>query len=391
MTKNDFKIFNFLVLCIILLGFASAVKQVTFYRGPFHHAVPSQTPASTTTAPPKLTYIPQFVLVSFDGSRAIDIWEMITQLKQEMRAQGKPLNVTHFINTAYFLTDKTREIYQGPHKSRGKTNIGISEDLEHIRSRINEVNKALADGDEIAVHTVGHFSGLLWSKEDWKSELEQFNSILFGLDKLYPDASLPKLNLTMKDVIGFRAPYLDHGPGLFEALHEVSRYRYDTSEVGATNSWPWKDKKGLWRIPLGSMNRGGEKRRIIAMDYNWYFHDSKAVDIIKKGTTEWTKIFDDTSKGLLEYFNENYTGNRAPVLFGYHFERWNDGVYMEVLKKVLGEVCGKPEVRCGTFKELVDYLDEYGIPHTALALTASAGDVHVGDLPEVYTEREQGE
>lgn len=359
MSKNDFKIFNFLVLCIILIGLASAVKNIKI--------IPSflqikETPSPEVT-PAKLSYTPQFVLISFDGSKAVSIWKDIREFKDQMNASGTPLNVTHFINAAYFLTNENKDLYQGPHQERGYTNIGVSEDLEHIRTRIEEVNKAIADGDEIAVHTVGHLSGLHWAKEDWLQELESFNAIMFGLDKIYPDAHLPPLNLKATDIIGFRAPYLDHDQNLYEALHELPQYKYDTSEVGDDSEWPTKDTHGLWHIPLGMVELGPNRTHILAMDYNWYLHDTNTKNTLTQGTAEWQRVYENTLKAMLDYFNHNYTGKRAPVLIGYHFSMdWNDGVYWKALKDFAREVCGKPEVKCGTFKELVNYMNEYGTP-----------------------------
>lgn len=355
MSKDNFKIFNFLILCIVLLGLASAVQNAPRMLIKIKRKTPPAPPA-----PPRLTYVPQFVLISFDGSRAIDIWKMLAEFKDEMKAQGIHLNYTHFINAAYFLTEDNRNIYQPPGEPQGFTNIGVSEDLDHVRQRILEVNKAVADGDEIAVHTVGHLSGRYWSMDDWLKELGQFNNIMYGLPQLYSNDNMPALNLKPSDVVGFRAPYLDHDKSLYVALHSLKpEFRYDSSEVG-TNDWPTRDEKGLWHIPLGTMERNG--RSVLAMDYNWYVQDSYTKDVIKKGTDEWQKVYDETLAGLRRYFEENYKNGRVPVLVGYHFQTWNDGVYWEVLKTFARETCGKPEVRCGTFKELADYLDDYGVP-----------------------------
>lgn len=388
MKKNDFKIFYSLVLCIILLGLATALKNVhiTFLTAPLQKSVTDDSKSTTT---------PQFVLISFDGARSVDTWKELRLLRDEESAKGVKLNYTFFMNAAYLLTPETKYLYHGPGKEVGKSNIGFSEDLAHLRIRINEMNLAIAAGDEIAPHTVGHFSGGLWSKEEWKEELTYFNQIMFGLDTMYseyPDANLPKLNLSKKDIIGFRAPYLDKSPGLFEALHEM-HFRYDSSEVGTGNAWPIKDAEGMWRIPLGTIHLGPDKTPSLAMDYNIYMHDSQAKNLIKKGTPEWKTAYDETLAGFLGYFNQNYSGNRAPVLVGYHFStQWNDGVYWEVMKNFVREVCGKPDVRCGTFRDLVDYLDLHGTPAPVQkALTASVGNIELSGSSDAVVEKEGGE
>jgi len=350
MDMSTRQLINFFILCVALLAFASVLTLL--------NPVPTPSPVQEKII---LDYVPQFVLISFDGSRSVDLWRDLRSFKEEMNKEKRLLNFTHFVNAAFFLTHDTKKAYKAPGKEEGRSNVGFSEDLEHLRHRIEEVNLAVADGDEIAPHTVGHFSGRYWSKDEWNTELDSFDKILFGLAELYPSANLPKLNLSRSDIVGFRAPYLDTSPGLYESLHE-KRFLYDTSEIASGKDWPKRDEAGMWRIPLGTMNLGSAKSRVLAMDYNVYMHDSHAEDRIKKGTPEWERVYSDTLTAFLDYFNQNYTGNRAPVLIGYHFGSWNDGVYWTVMKDFARQVCGQPQVRCGTFKELVKYMEEYGVP-----------------------------
>ncbi len=356
MKKCKLTIVHLILFCIVLFG----IIAIVLYKRP--------TPAPT----PPPSYIPQFVLISFDGSKSIDIWKDIRALKDEMKASGTPIHVTQFINTAYFLTGATRDQYEGPGQERGQTNIGVSDGIEDIRARINAINNAVLDGDEIAVHTTGHFSGLRWQKEDWIQELASFNPILFGLNTMYRDARLPSIQLKPADIIGFRAPYLDRNANLYSVLHELPHFSYDSSEVGDSVSWPKKDARGLWHIPLGTIEYGAQKSRVLAMDYNIYFRDSQAQDTIKTGTPEWQRVYTDTLNGFLGYFTRNYHGTRAPVLVGYHFQKWNDGVYWEALKAFAHQVCGQKEVKCGTFKELVSYLNTQGVPKVEPALIEAA-------------------
>jgi hypothetical protein len=59
-----------------------------------------------------------------------------------------------------------------------------------------------------------------------------------------------------------------------------------------------------------------------------------------------------------KYFEKNYYGNRAPVHVGHHFSRWNQGAYWRAFKRFAENVCGMPEVRCVTYRELADFMDE---------------------------------
>src|SRR6185436_137482 len=57
------------------------------------------------------------------------------------------------------------------------------------------------------------------------------------------------------------------------------------------------------------------------------------------------------------YFKNNYYGNRAPVHIGHHFSKWNGGAYWSAMKMFANEVCGRPEVKCATYKELVQFME----------------------------------
>ena len=60
----------------------------------------------------------------------------------------------------------------------------------------------------------------------------------------------------------------------------------------------------------------------------------------------------------LDYFRSNYTGNRAPLNIGHHFFDYQDGAYKDALKSFARTVCGLPEVRCVSYAELADYMDQ---------------------------------
>jgi hypothetical protein len=66
---------------------------------------------------------------------------------------------------------------------------------------------------------------------------------------------------------------------------------------------------------------------------------------------------DQMRDGLLQGFERAYKGNRAPLIIGNHFESWNGGTYMRAVEEVVEEVCTKSDVRCVSFRQLVDWLD----------------------------------
>ena len=53
-----------------------------------------------------------------------------------------------------------------------------------------------------------------------------------------------------------------------------------------------------------------------------------------------------------------YTGNRAPLHIGHHFMNYGGGAYNEALKAFASAVCGLPEVRCVTYAQLADFMDQ---------------------------------
>jgi hypothetical protein len=312
--------------------------------------------------PPVLGYIPQFVLLSFDGSKDVLTWKETREFEREMNRDKKVLNFTYFINAAYFITPDKADLYEAPGRPRGESNIGFSEDLKNLRQRIEQVNAAIADGDEIASHAAGHFWGSSWTKEEWEKEFASFDDLLFGIARHYPDTSLPILNLAPTDIVGFRAPALSINPSLYSVLSE-RHFLYDSSEIshGKNDIWPTKDKDGIWRIPLGIVFLDNGVSPVVAMDYSIRMHKTPLGKLTKE-SPEWKTTYDDVLASYLRYFENNYKGNRAPVLIGHHFESWDDDLYFEVMKSFAREVCTKPEVRCGTFKELVSYMNDYGVP-----------------------------
>ena len=60
---------------------------------------------------------------------------------------------------------------------------------------------------------------------------------------------------------------------------------------------------------------------------------------------------------LRNAFRASYLGRRAPLPIGQHFETWNGGAYNHALTRFLLETCRLREVRCVSYRELVDWLD----------------------------------
>jgi len=298
----------------------------------------------------------QYVLISFDGSRSVGMWKDTINFADEMRASGKPISFTYFVNGIYFLTAENAHNYTPPRAPIGTSKIGYGYSLSDIEERTKQVNIALSKGHEIGSHTVGHFEGHDWGYEDWKQEFSEQVKMLSNITKNNPGIAESKINMDMSKMHGFRAPALVTTPSMYIALKDAG-FRYDSSGVGKVGEMPKKDQYGIWHIPLVSIMYSEIGMSTLSMDYNIWAVQTGNQEVAVRGTEFWKKLYDQTLDGYINYFNTQYNSNRAPVVIGHHFSLWNDGVYFEALKEFAREVCGKPEVYCTTMDEYVDYLE----------------------------------
>jgi hypothetical protein len=287
---------------------------------------------------------PQFVILAFDGSLNNGFWE-------ESRAFARDANVkfTYFISGVYFIPDAKKSLYDAPHGlGPGKSAIGFGGDASAIALRYKHLQKARDEGHEIGSHANGHFDGSSWTEADWKSEFDQFDKIIFQ------GAGVPNPNLSFgpTDAVGFRAPQLGHSPGLYTVLKNHN-YAYDTSKSGPSNYWP-QQNNGVWNFPLAELRIVGSNKRTLSMDYNFYVADSRGeADAANRSTYEKQMV--DT---YVQYFESNYFGNRGPIHIGHHFSKWNGGAYWAAMQTFAQRVCGLPEVKCVTYKDLLAFVTE---------------------------------
>jgi len=323
------------------------------------------TSTSSTTSVAKLDT--QYVIISFDGSRSIPMWNETRQFAKDMAAKGKPVHFTYFINPIYLITkDVAKKVYQPPTAKMGDSLIGYADSEQDVKNRVEQINLAYSEGNEIGSHDVGHFNGSKWSEDQWLQESNSFDSIIANVQKNNPDVSIQPWVSGLQNFVGFRAPELGVNSSLYKAL-SLKKYLYDASGIRMPNKYPVKDKDGIWHIGLGIIKMkdltpdglvgAGKPRYVLSMDYNFWMLQSKVKNVATKGTPLWNTYFAEMKDSYLNYFNNNYEGNHAPVVIGHHFSAWNDGVYWEVLKSFAEDVCGKPKVKCVTFKEYTDYLN----------------------------------
>jgi hypothetical protein len=374
--RNRKNIFSILVLLLLLVGVGIYVLHIhstpvltigidddTDENVPDSKALMANV-ADAVTAP-KVTYhvsssTPQFVLFSFDGSKSVDMLNETLDFERTMASKGKSLHFTYFINAVYFITKDNAHLYQAPGQNPGISKISFSSTTPEILLRVQAFNKAFTLGNEIGSHTAGHFNGSTWSYDYWSREFTSFATLMRNVQQnnLSEQIETPLFLNAMK---GFRAPYLGVDDNLYKVLGEF-HFTYDTSGVSKMDVWPSKDIYGVWRIPLAMVPFGPEQRPVIAMDYNFFKKQSNAKEQVTKLTTAWNTYFDQIFTAYTAYFNTDYQGNRAPIIIAGHFSKWNDGVYWEAMKAFADSVCGRPQVKCVTYKELVDYLNTTGVP-----------------------------
>lgn len=300
---------------------------------------------------------PQFVLLAFDGSLNLDFWA-----ESRAFAQTTTAKYTYFMSGTYFIPDAKKGIYHGPHHDAGKSDIGFGGPAANIELRLEQVKKARAEGHEMGSHANGHFDGSKWTEDDWDNEFTQFNPLIF---KAAETAGVPVVDLGfgIADVKGFRAPLLGYSPGLYKTLAKNS-FTYDTSKSGPTNYWPEKIG-GIWNFPLAQVRIVGTgeraNKRTLSMDYNFYYAQSAGLPKPENKEVYQKEMMDT----YMQYFQNNYFGNRAPVHIGHHFSKWNGGAYWDAMQAFTKKVCGLPEVKCVTYGELVKYMEAHASSRAA--------------------------
>jgi hypothetical protein len=294
---------------------------------------------------------PQFIVMAFDNCTELERWRELTDFAAELNRDGERIHFTFFVSGINFLADPYRSLYEGPHQRRGYSRIAFGGSTEQVRQRIDYVNALHRSGHEIASHAVGHFNGAARSTEDWQKEFRAFGDIV---DRVGPNNGLAKTKLAFAagDVIGFRAPYLAKGAGLYNAL-KANGFRYDTSGVGHSDDWPEK-VDGLWRFNLAMLRIQGSGKGTLSMDFNFFVAQSRATDDPRRYEISREQML----QTYLHYFKTNYAGNRAPMHIGHHFMNYQGGAYNEALKSFARAVCGLPEVQCVTYAKLADFMDQ---------------------------------
>jgi hypothetical protein len=324
---------------------------------------------------------PQYVVFAFDGSKSIPMWNETREFSKAMTAQGKPVKFTYFINADYYLADAYRSEYEAPGIGPGRSAIGFGGTVDSIIERFKQTNLARSENNEIANHSAGHFDGSRWTQSEWHEEFSEFYDIIFNLFKYNHvadgvAASLNKLWMFNKQsMIGYRAPQLGVDKGMYEELPNWG-IKYDTSGTSAPNLWPRRNQQGLWSFPLAEIPIAGTNHKTLSMDYNFYYYHTRG----KEDPAHEKQYEEQMYQSYVDYFFNNYNGNRAPINIGHHFSKWNGGAYWAAERRFIQLVCGLPEVKCVTYEELMPVIET--MEKQNLIARYQAGDFEKTQFPK---------
>ncbi len=310
---------------------------------------------------------PQFLIVSFDG--AGDATEL-----REWTGEGDRLGArfTFFLSGVYLLAGDQSVRYLPPQHIPGSSEIGFAikpDDTDvrtGLRDLVAELNDADARGYEIATHFNGHFCGRRpgavgqWGPKDWRKELDQFDALVRDVG----GNNGIEAELRIQPVVGARTPCLEGNLAFLRTVLAELGMRYDASTAGYSDLWPWREGVWIFSVPLVAVD--GESFKTLASDYNFYLNQTGATDV---DAIETPDLAAQMYRSLRADFDARYAGDRAPMSVAYHFENWNHGAYRDALVHLLSDVCGRPDVRCTSYRELANWLDRQGEPVAPPTLT----------------------
>ncbi|PWL19166.1 polysaccharide deacetylase [Falsochrobactrum shanghaiense] len=298
---------------------------------------------------------PQYVLISFDGAHDNRLWTRSRELARKHDA-----HFTYFLSCVFLMTKKDRRDYQPPRRKAGASNVGFALSHEEVVTRLDNIWQAHLEGHEMASHGCGHFDGSEWSTADWSKEIAEFRRIMAGAYRNNGIKGEPEgwQALVRNGIEGFRAPYLASARPVQEAL-KASGFRYQASAVTSGPEHP-KISGSFASFGLPLIPEGPSQRPIIGMDYNLYVRHSKG----KEAPLQSAQFEERTYRAFRAAFDKQYAGERVPLQLGFHFVLMNDGAYWRAMERLVGEVCTMADVKCTTYKNYLDSIDQQaGEPH----------------------------
>lgn len=298
---------------------------------------------------------PQFVLFSFDGVGLTPNWDMFLDAAAETDAR-----FTALMTGLYFLTDDNADEYQGPGREPGEAAIAFGGDEAAVLEQIDYLNRTWYAGHEMGTHYVGHFCegtrypGNAWTAADWEHELDEFFDLMANWREHNGITAGDDLAFGPEVVKGGRTQCLDGSmPRLFPALraHDMT---WDSSMTARKTGLYWPTEiNGIWEFPVPTVYSPPLDRKQMALDYNFWF----TVNGAKERPADRERIEEVVLDTYLYMFDEAYNGNRAPLVIANHFNDWNDNAFNPATAEFMREVCGKPDVYCATYQDVIAWME----------------------------------
>lgn len=296
---------------------------------------------------------PQFVLFSFDGSGSHQKWQRFLAAAEQVDAQ-----FTGFLSGVYLLTSDNATAYVGPGHEPGESSIGFGGTPEDLRLLIEDMNLAYQRGHEIGTHFNGHFcdgndpSGNDWTTAQWSAELDQFLGLFTDHREVNQLPDLPALQVPADAIQGGRTPCLEGDPAVFFPALAEHGISYDSSRPVTGLIWP-QQLHGLWEFGMPVVPVEFTGSRMIAMDYNFWFQFNGARDEPARAK-EFTDAVLSTYRQM---YDDAFTGNRAPLVIGNHFNDWSGNAFNPAVEQFMLEVCDRPETVCTTYQNVIAWMD----------------------------------
>lgn len=294
----------------------------------------------------------QFVLLGIDNTpsdrrplRRTGFFHLLQAINRG-RDPGAPQNsFTLFIATGGMQLDPERtRNRRNPELARylgvlprNQPVIRYAPDLRYLQDKVLNVQELGAAGVEIASHSVRHGRGAGFDAQRWSFEMRDNQRIVDLLELPVP--------------AGFRAPFLEESPGMYEAMR-AHGMRYDASRPGGRR-WPRRHETGIWLFEIPSVPLPGGGGAL--------FFDDNMITLLRQRATAQGLSGDEAEEWMndayyragLHGFYERYRRGRSPFLVSGH------GGMRRGTVRLMRRVCGMPMVRCATFTEAADYLDAH--------------------------------
>jgi peptidoglycan/xylan/chitin deacetylase (PgdA/CDA1 family) len=212
--------------------------------------------------------------------------------------------------------------------------------LDRMRSKARNIRFLDQAGVEIGSHTVRHSHTREWSREQWLHSFSDFQRIL----DLH---GLPK-------PLGFRAPFLEWNEHLYPVMEQY-QMTYDTSKTGG-GRWPRRAPgTNIWVFGIPSVRIPHRERPALYFDLNMKTLLRRAAEA--EGLSEEPDVRrymnEQYFQAGMRLFNRSYRGNRVPVLISGH------GNFRGPIIRIMRQVCNRPQVRCATFREAAEYMNQH--------------------------------